>query len=1517
MSYTKKYKQYKSTNKKRSARYERTPRRAHMTRKAHAKNTSRKIKKHYGGNLDVHAEYNILPSTDKTTIQTDLDCFIEDCVEPLKKNSLEMKRNVVWSDMSDTCKNTLMMMNLFRPHCEDFIKIVKIREMLGLPLTDYISNGTRLNNLLFILKPFNSMIFGDLYRTMHTENRKYLDAYVKKLYDAGKPKIVFKQGDLVDINSDGKWLRGKVIAVNPKGYFSAPTYDIEYDDDKTKMFGLPTESLRLVDVMLKKGDRIQGNYQDTGMWNFGTITNVTKTPLPASTTYNIQYDGGFQTRTLFNIDEQSLLPDNSGKIRSIGDEVEYKQISGNKTKGKIDKVIESFNITYDIQYDNGNTETNVPADRIHYNNVDINAILKRGDLVEGNFQDKGKWFPAKITNVDGNKYDIEYNNDETESNVSRERLRLIMDINYVQLKELLTDINPPYFYYLVEPRLNKDKTPDKIQDDIRQTLLDLHKIISPDELCDLLKKYCSIPYYIDPSKFDAFKKISLKNTLVLNATIEDVKPAVDLIKNKYKPFNRTWDLVGNFETNTISSSDMILSESELVVAVEKLKEFLTSSSIIMINSDKKKVDLTTKPDVQLRTFINSFGDTIKDNSNMNDVAIITEIQRTKNISDLFKKNTDLSLLKEIISISFELQSTRLKHILSTNGPFNPPPAPLNSDLDHIYGLFATYITNSSKNLTLTTLSLDNLDFMYSAPMATGSKLPTLAGGAKTNVFRNPFKKTEQDRLIQFENVYKEYLTLDSPSDEDQNKYLQIIKDLIDKYPYIVTTYSLSLDGKEHQPFIFFVIDNWKDDIFSNSIISYLLQKDTKILSQQNSEDETAIEYVFNFIDPENPKLQSNLIGDRKDYYIQKAEDRLKLIRKLTEDPNSNIEYAKQNNSGNTLLMSIIAPTSYYERDEIAIFLIDGEAKQRTNNFNIKNPLIGQETALMMASENGYTNIVNKLLEVGADFNIKNEFNNTALMLASKNGHIDVVTTLIDKGAELNLQDAITGNTALMMGIEGGHADVATALIDKDANVNIKNKTNNTALMLASKNGQIDVVTTLIDKGSELNLQDAITGNTALMMAIEGGHTDVANALIDKGADVNLQNKTNNTALMFASKNGQLNVVNRIIDKGVDLNLQNNLGNTALMMASFSGNREVATLLIEKGANFNVKNNLGNTALIVSIRGKKTNVAKLLIEKGADVNSTNQTGDTALMFASKNGEIDVVTTLIEKGANVNVQNNLGYTALMMASFSGNIEMAKNLIEKGADVNAKNNINGYTALMLAIRGKHTNVAKLLIEKGADVNLQNKTGDTALNIARDIKTSDKDLLVGLGMDVDANVDVDVDVDTNDEISTSDADLITNDNSEVISREFSEGFKSATISAILEFIDTHISNFKSYFKTDYENMKTNGNFRPSYWQIINLPENNIQQLSITRQSFQENTDYSMSICVEITTYQKITTDNTKITTHFLMLMLLPNQVSPTNNKSLDNFFIEYPDGLYSNVMKFILQDMTDQYKTSVVAPI
>lgn len=57
------------------------------------------------------------------------------------------------------------------------------------------------------------------------------------------------------------------------------------------------------------------------------------------------------------------------------------------------------------------------------------------------------------------------------------------------------------------------------------------------------------------------------------------------------------------------------------------------------------------------------------------------------------------------------------------------------------------------------------------------------------------------------------------------------------------------------------------------------------------------------------------------------------------------------------------------------------------------------TPLMLASDEGYLNIVEYLLENGADINITNEYGDTALSRAELNGHKEIVEYLLANGAE--------------------------------------------------------------------------------------------------------------------------------------------------------------------------------------------------------------------------------------------------------------------------------------------------------------------------------------------------------------------------------------------------------------------------------------------------------------------------------------------------------------------------------------
>ena len=140
--------------------------------------------------------------------------------------------------------------------------------------------------------------------------------------------------------------------------------------------------------------------------------------------------------------------------------------------------------------------------------------------------------------------------------------------------------------------------------------------------------------------------------------------------------------------------------------------------------------------------------------------------------------------------------------------------------------------------------------------------------------------------------------------------------------------------------------------------------------------------------------------------------------------------------------------------------------------------------LLEAIYKGHAEIVKLLLEHGADVNVIFSNNETALhwaignyhpeiamillgsknihvsdsdlLIASSDGYIEIVRLLLEKGTDVNAKDAL-GNTALMRAREGtvsdkdvgkGHIEVVKLLLDKGANVNAKNADGLTALMKA-------------------------------------------------------------------------------------------------------------------------------------------------------------------------------------------------------------------------------------------------------------------------------------------------------------------------------------------------------------------------------------------------------------------------------------------------------------------------------------
>lgn len=84
------------------------------------------------------------------------------------------------------------------------------------------------------------------------------------------------------------------------------------------------------------------------------------------------------------------------------------------------------------------------------------------------------------------------------------------------------------------------------------------------------------------------------------------------------------------------------------------------------------------------------------------------------------------------------------------------------------------------------------------------------------------------------------------------------------------------------------------------------------------------------------------------------------------------------------------------------------------------------TALMLAALGGHTEVVDRLLAVGAAVNARDEHYGTALMRAAYGGHSVAAERLVAAGADVNAEDAY-GQTALHIADQERHGAVGHLL----------------------------------------------------------------------------------------------------------------------------------------------------------------------------------------------------------------------------------------------------------------------------------------------------------------------------------------------------------------------------------------------------------------------------------------------------------------------------------------------------------
>ncbi len=353
----------------------------------------------------------------------------------------------------------------------------------------------------------------------------------------------------------------------------------------------------------------------------------------------------------------------------------------------------------------------------------------------------------------------------------------------------------------------------------------------------------------------------------------------------------------------------------------------------------------------------------------------------------------------------------------------------------------------------------------------------------------------------------------------------------------------------------------------------------------------------------------------------------------------------------------------------------------------------ETTPLYQAAFNGHNELVELLLEKGADPNIKTKAGTTALMGAAYGGHKRIAELLIAHGADVNvkgedkgfleyvIKHGATGENLreftnletfpLLQAAYKGHKEIVQLLIKNGADVNTTIPVGHTALMAATAGGHTETVRVLIENGANVNalregwavpmLNSALTSMIHHAPPERANYYEIAKLLITSGADIHATDPRGRTPLHLKLNN--LELVKLLVAKGADVNAKDKSDNTPL--DSYAGDpdsKEVYKFLRQQGAKF--------STIIFATHARDIDEVKAFLAKGADVNMKNDGLATALCAAvfGRGGET-IAELLISKGAKVNVEVDQGYTPLHFASYDGNKKCVELLLANGASVNSQ--------------------------------------------------------------------------------------------------------------------------------------------------------------------------------------------------------------------------------------------------------
>lgn len=303
---------------------------------------------------------------------------------------------------------------------------------------------------------------------------------------------------------------------------------------------------------------------------------------------------------------------------------------------------------------------------------------------------------------------------------------------------------------------------------------------------------------------------------------------------------------------------------------------------------------------------------------------------------------------------------------------------------------------------------------------------------------------------------------------------------------------------------------------------------------------------------------------------------------------------------------------------------------------------------------------------------------TPLHLCCQWGLEQVVQTLIEHGADVNARDA-EGKTPVHVAIQNQHSQIISLLLcHPNIDLNKRDKKGLTPFATALTVRNDKAAQAILERLPKAAEQYDNKGRNFLHTAIEKGDMESILFLLSIHVDVNsrIHDVTQTPPLHLAAASGNEMLVRSLILAGARVNDTDANRNTALHVAAKAGHATVVCALLQNNINFDAVNADGDNALHVAVReGHVSVVRTLLTESELDAEAVNLKGRNPLHELARCGRDNAATIcelFLECMAKYPVNNaDLdGNTPLLIAYMKGNGNLCRTLVRAGACLGSVN-------------------------------------------------------------------------------------------------------------------------------------------------------------------------------------------------------------------------------------------------------